>query len=99
MIIEESDYKLTQISEDSLFWDLELIHTVKPKGKEPRKEFKNSGYGLTLSHAIQKIANYRIHNNHPEEAITMKDYIKELKDNINTLKEIFYEKENLHINS
>ena len=39
MIIEEKDFKLIPISESSNFFDLELLYTIKPKGKEERQEF------------------------------------------------------------
>ena len=53
MIIEESDFRLTESS--GPFWDLELLYTVKPKGKPERQEFKDAGYGMTLEHCIKRI--------------------------------------------
>lgn len=88
MVIEESDFKLTQVSESSPKWDLELIHTVRPKGKEARQEFKNAGYGLSLDSAMRRIISYRLHNKHPEDAITMKDYLTEFKDQVKQLEKI-----------
>lgn len=94
MVIQDSDYILTQINEHSPKWDLELLYTIRPKGKEPRQEFKNVGYGMPLEHAVHRIINYRIHNKYPEGAIQMKDYIKEFRDQVKTLEKIFniYEK-------
>ena len=46
MEIVEKDFKLTPVSEDSYFFDLELLQVIKPRGKESREEFKISGYGL-----------------------------------------------------
>lgn len=89
MIIEEHDYRLIQVSDSSTFWDLELLHVIKPKGKEPRKEFKNEGYGMSIEHAIKRIINFRIHNKYSEEVIQMKDYLKEYKDQINKLEKLF----------
>ena len=40
MVIEESDFRLESLSDMSHFWDLELLYTIKPKGGEPREEFK-----------------------------------------------------------
>lgn len=80
MIIEESDFRLTPVSEGSNFWDLELLSTVKPKGKESRQEFKINGYGMTLPSAIKRIANYRMEQKYPAETIlTLEQYLKEYK--------------------
>jgi hypothetical protein len=88
MVIEESDFRLTQINESSSKWDLELIHTVRPKGKEARQEFKNAGYGLSLDSAMRRIINHRLHNKHSENAITMKDYLTEFKDQVKQLEKL-----------
>lgn len=88
MEIIESDFRLKPISEDSPLFDLELLYTVKPRGGESRQELKISGYGLTLINALQKIAHYRVVNNHKEESISLKAYIKEYLENINNLKEL-----------
>lgn len=77
MIIEESDFKLENASDFSQFWDLELLYTVKPKSGEPRQEFKNAGYGLTLESAIKRIINYRLNNK--KEIYTLKEYLAEYK--------------------
>ena len=82
MIIEEDDFRLTSVSDFN--WDLELKHTVRPRGGEERNEFQLVGYAYTLPKAIQIIANYRIGNKHPE-AITMKNYFKELKEEFKNL--------------
>lgn len=88
MIIEEDDFRLTQINEHSPKWDLELIHIVRPKGKEPRKEFKNAGYGLPLEAALERIIQYRLHNKYNEDAVRLKDYLKEYKDERRKLSEL-----------
>jgi hypothetical protein len=87
MIIEESDYRLEQISNSAIFWDLYLLKTIKPKGCASREEFKLEGYGYTLDHAILVIAAYRMHNKHPEEALTMSEYLKEYREIIDELTE------------
>lgn len=89
MIIEEHDYRLTQVSDSSTFWDLELLHIVKPKGKEVREEFKNEGFGMPIENAIKRIINYRIHNKYPDKAIQMQDYLREYKDQISKLEKLF----------
>lgn len=79
MEIVEKDFKLTPISNDSPFFDLELLQVIKPRGKESREEFKISGYGLTLETAIKKIAMNRISKNYKDEAITLKQFYTEFK--------------------
>ena len=77
MVIKEKDFQMTQISQSSCFWDLEVLKTIKPKGGEERQEFVNVGYGMTLSNCIRRIVNYRIATRHTEEFLTMKEYLKE----------------------
>ena len=85
MIIEEKDFRLTPIDDSTVRFDLELLYKVKPKGKESRLEFKNAGYGLSLENAIKEVAQYRIINNHKEEAITLVDYLEEFKQELDSL--------------
>lgn len=85
MKIQEEDFILESIDDSSPFFDLELLHTIRPKGKEPRQEFKNSGYGLPIESAIKRIAQYRINNKHKDEAITLQTYFKEFKEEIEKL--------------
>lgn len=77
MIIEEQDFRMTQISENSPFWDLELLKTIRPKGKEARQEMTNAGYGMTLPSCIRAITAFRVHNNHPDDSVTLKQYLSE----------------------
>lgn len=91
MVIEEPDFRLTQISESSCFWDLELLYTIRPKGKEARQEFKICGYGLTITSAMKHIANFRISQKHLEGSLTMKQYLKEYNEIISNLSKICHE--------
>ena len=77
MVIEEKDFRMTQISPSSPFWDLELLKTIKPKGGEARQEFTNVGYGMTLGHCLKSIVNFRIANRH-SESVQLIQYLKEL---------------------
>ena len=86
MVIEEKDFRMTQISQSSPFWDLELLKTIKPKGGEPRQEFVNVGYGMTVPHCLRAIVNYRIACKHTEDAISMKQYLNELLPELRELK-------------
>ncbi len=88
MIIEEKDFRLIPISESSPVFDLELLYTIRPKGKEVRQEFKNAGYGLRLETAIKKIAHYRVSSKHEDEAIKLLDYFTKFKEELNSLKDL-----------
>lgn len=88
MEIVEKDFKLKPISDESIFFDLELLYTIKPRGGEPRQEFKNAGYGLTLESAIKKISQYRVAKNHKDEEIKLSTYYIEYKKEINELKQL-----------
>ena len=88
MEIVEKDFKLKPIDECSPLFDLDLLYIIRPRGGEPRLEFKNAGYGMTLTSAIKKIAQYRVDCNHREEAIRLKTYFEEYKKELDTLKEL-----------
>ena len=78
MVIEGSFYRLTPVSESSPFFDLELLYDIG--GKNPRKEFKIEGYGLTLETAIDKCCRYAVYKKFDkEEIISLKQYIDEYK--------------------
>lgn len=91
MEIVEKDFRLTPIDECSPRFDLELLYVIKPRGGERRLEFKNAGYGMSLSSAIRKIAQYRVNCNHREEAISLKTYFKEYSKEVNELKKLLFE--------
>lgn len=85
MEIVEKDFKLKPIDDASPFFDLELLYTVKPRGGQPRNEFKNFGYGMSLESAIKKIAQYRVSTNHKDEAVSLKTYFTEYKQELTKL--------------
>lgn len=89
MVIEESDFRLTSVNEYSTKWDLELLYTIRPKGKEARTEFKAVAYGLPLESALKRVINFRISNKH-QDAINLEDYLKEYKDQLNQLNHLLY---------
>lgn len=89
MTIEESDFRLTSVNEYSTKWDLELLYTVRPKGKEARTEFKAVAYGLPLESALKRVINFRINNKH-QDVISLRDYLKEYKDQLNQLNHLLY---------
>lgn len=82
MIIEEPDFKMTSVDDTGDFWDLELLYTVKPKGKPEREEFKEMGYGLKFSTCVRKITNYRLSRKKEIRGFReyVLDYIKELDE-------------------
>lgn len=86
MVIEEKDFRLTPVSDSCPKYDLELLYKVQPKGKETRLEFKNVAYGISLEHAIKKIAHYRVYCKHKDEAIQLLTYFKEFKEELDSLK-------------
>lgn len=86
MTIEEKDFKLTPVSEDSLLFDLELLYKVKPRGKEARLEFKPVAYGITMDKAIRKIVAFRINCKHQEEALKLKEWYSEYKKELDSFK-------------
>lgn len=86
MVIEEKDFRLTPVNDSSPVFDLELLYTVNPKGKDPRQEFKIAAYGISLNHAIKKIAQYRVNCRHKEEAINLLTYFKEFKEELDSLR-------------
>lgn len=77
---------MTQISQSSCFWDLELLKTIKPKGGVARQEFVNAGYGMTLGRCLKSIVNFRIACKHTEDAVSMKQYLKEYIAELKSIK-------------
>lgn len=89
MIIEESDFKLIPVNDESPIFDLELLYVIKPKKGEPRKEFKNAGYGLSLKYAIKKIIAYRISSKYPDKTIiSLKEYLKNFKEECSKIEKL-----------
>lgn len=76
MIIEERDFRIIPINENSYFFDLELLKEVKGKS-EIREEFKNVGYGLTLVNCIKKIVMFRISKK--AEILSLQQFLTEYK--------------------
>ena len=93
MVIEEKFFKLIPVDECSPFFNLELLYTIRPKNAEPRQEFKNAGYGLTLETAIRKIAHYCVFCKHRDTAIKLKTFFQEYIEELNKLKKLCYGEE------
>lgn len=75
MVIQGNFFQLTPVSEHSLLWDLKLLYKIG--GKNPREEYKEAGYGLTLDTAIKKCINYAL--NQRFEVLSLKEYLDEFK--------------------
>lgn len=84
MVIEEKDFRLIPVSESSPMFDLELLYTIRPKGKEARQEFKNAGYGMNLETALKKVIQYRLSCKH--DTIDIATYLKEFRAELDSLK-------------
>lgn len=76
MQIQGDFYKITSIDDNSPFWDLELLKTIKSK-TNPRQEYVNAGYGLTLDSAIKRIIQFAISSKY--DVLTLKDYLRAYK--------------------
>lgn len=73
MQIQGDFYKIISIDDSSPFWDLELLKTIKSK-TNPRQEYVNAGYGLTLDSAIKRIIQFAISSKY--DVLTLKDYLQ-----------------------
>lgn len=76
MQIQGDFYRITSIDDSSPFWDLELLKPIKSK-TNPRQEYVNAGYGLTLDSAIKRIIQFAISSKY--DVLTLKDYLQAYK--------------------
>ena len=82
MLIEGEDFKLTNDGESD-YWDLELLKTIRPKGKPERQEFQVVGYGYSFSNALKVIANHRMSTK--KDVYTLQEYMQDYKKIIDSL--------------
>lgn len=85
MTIEEKDFRLSNDGESD-YWDLELLKTVRPKGKPERQEFQVVGYGYSFTNALKVIANHRI--SEKKDVYTLQEYIQDYKQIIDGLNKL-----------
>lgn len=85
MVIEETDFRMTSVASD-YFWDLELLYTIKPKGKPERQEFKDAGFGIPLETCIRKVIHHRISSR--RDVSTLKEYVQDYKKEVKRLEEL-----------
>lgn len=74
-IIQGDFFQLIPVNEHSLQYDLKLLYKIG--GKNPREEYKDAGYGLSLENAIKKCIQYAI--NQKFEVLSLKEYLDEYK--------------------
>lgn len=86
MIIQGDFYQIIPISDHSLLYDLKLLYNIG--GKNPRKEFKDAGYGMPLETAIKKCVQFALSQKF--ETLSLKEYLtefnkiqKDIQQNIN----------------
>lgn len=89
LVIEEDDFRLTNVKDSKNFWDLDLKRVISPRGKEPYEKMDNYGYGMTLESAIKVIANNRI-SRKLKTSIDMKTYLEMYNDTVNKLSKNIY---------
>lgn len=88
MIIEEHDFRLTPCSESSSMFDLDLLYVVN-KGKDnERTEFRNAGYGLSIEHALRKVAMSRLEKKYGEGTMSLAEFLKEFKEEVAKIKQM-----------
>ena len=75
MVIQGDFYQITPVNEHSLLFDLKLLYEIK--GKNPRMEYKDVGYGLTLTSAIKQCIQYALSRKF--EVLSLKEYLDEFK--------------------
>lgn len=75
MVIQGDFYQLTPVNEHSLLFDLKLLYKIG--GKNPREEYKDAGYGLSLESAIKKCIQYALNNKY--EVLSLKEYLDEFQ--------------------
>lgn len=85
MVIEEDDFRMTS-GASNYFWDLELLYTIRPKGKPERQEFKDAGFGMTLETCVERIIHHRVSNG--REVSTLKEYVQDYRREVKRLEEL-----------
>lgn len=76
MIIQGDFFQIIPVSDHSTLFDLKLLYKIG--GKNPREEYKDAGYGMTLDSAIKKCINYALSQKF--EVLTLKEYLTEFRN-------------------
>ena len=92
MEIVYEDAVLTQVAEDSPLFDLRFYKNVKKRETgNIERELGSPLYGLTLFSAIKRICSYKISKKYQEKTIELKQYVKELREEVEKLRKYLYE--------
>lgn len=75
MVIQGEFFQIIPINEHSTQFDLKLLYKIK--GKNPREEYKDAGYGMPLEAAIKKCVQFAISNKF--EVMSLREYLDEYK--------------------
>lgn len=92
MEIVYEDAVLTQVAEDSPLFDLRFYKNVKKRETgNIERELGSPLYGLTLFSAIKRICSYKMGKKYQEKTIELKQYVKELREEVEKLRKYLYE--------
>lgn len=83
MIIQENDFRLTPVSDNSTLFDLELLYTINSRDKK-REEFKVVAYGISLEYALKQVIQYRLSKKYA--VLDLRKYLEEYKNELSKLK-------------
>ena len=81
MVIQGEFFQIIPINEHSTQFDLRLLYKIK--GKNPREEYKDAGYGMPLEAAIKKCVQFAITNKY--ETMSLREYLDEYKKLLNEI--------------
>jgi hypothetical protein len=81
MVIQGEFFQIIPINEHSTQFDLRLLYKIK--GKNPREEYKDAGYGMPLEAAIKKCVQFAITNKY--ETMSLREYLDEYKKMLNEI--------------
>ena len=84
MTIQGNFYRIEPINDNSPFYDLYLLRTIKSK-TNPRDEFQLEGYGMPMEAVIGRIIRYAINSKFKDEIVTLENYLnvyKQIKEEI-----------------
>jgi hypothetical protein len=87
MEIVFEDAVLTPVADDSPLYDLRFWKKVKSRETgEFKKELGSPLYGLTLYSALKRICTYRLSKRYQDATVELKEYIRELRQEEETLR-------------
>lgn len=86
MVIEGKNFRISNDGE-SVHWDLQLMRTVRPRGKPEREELGDPLYGIPLEKAI-KIITYNVLSKE-KDTYELQEFIQRYLEEIKKVKELF----------